>query len=82
MTRNAAMNLYTINTITSTIFCRIMKEISGWFNNNELIKTTRRQLKLLVNFDAKDFENVHAILCDNQNNIWQGTERGVIKYQQ
>ena len=49
-------------------------------NNSELIKTTGDQLKLLVNYKEKDFSNVHAILCDNKNNIWQGTIKGVIKY--
>ena len=49
-------------------------------NNSELIKTTGDQLKLLVNYKEKDFANVHAILCDNKNNIWQGTIKGVIKY--
>ena len=49
-------------------------------NNNELIKTPGDQLKLVVNYKEKDFQIVHAILSDNQNNIWQGTTRGVIKH--
>ncbi|MDB5198391.1 MAG: hypothetical protein JWO92_354 [Chitinophagaceae bacterium] len=58
------------------------KEGNIWLlaNNSELIKTTGEQLKMLVNYKAKDFADVHAILCDNKNNIWQGTVRGVIKY--
>lgn len=49
-------------------------------NNSDLIKTSGDQLKLLVNYKEKDFENVHAILCDNRNNIWQATVKGVIKH--
>jgi len=49
-------------------------------NNTDLVKTTGDQLKLLVNYNEKDFADVHAILCDNKNNIWQGTVKGVIKY--
>ena len=49
-------------------------------NNSELIKTPGDQLKMLVNYKEKDFQNVHAILSDSRNNIWQGTIRGVIKY--
>jgi len=47
-------------------------------NNSELIKTTGDQLKLLVNYNEKDFQLVHAVLCDNKNNIWHGTTGGVI----
>jgi hypothetical protein len=49
-------------------------------NNSELIKTSGDQLKLLVNYKENDYVNAHAILCDNKNNIWQGTVKGVIKY--
>jgi ligand-binding sensor domain-containing protein len=49
-------------------------------NNIELVKTLGDQLKLLVNYKEKDFESAHAILCDSKNNIWQGTQKGVIKY--
>ncbi len=48
-------------------------------NNSELIKTPGDQLRLLVNYSEKDYQTVHAILCDNNNNIWQGTPGG-IKY--
>jgi ligand-binding sensor domain-containing protein len=49
-------------------------------NNTELIKTPGDQLKILVNYKEKDFQNVHAILSDNNNNVWQGTTRGVVKH--
>jgi ligand-binding sensor domain-containing protein len=49
-------------------------------NNNELIKTPGEQLKLQVKYKGRDYQNTHAILCDNKNNIWHGTIRGIIKY--
>jgi ligand-binding sensor domain-containing protein len=49
-------------------------------NNNELIKTAGEQLKLVIPYKEKEFEKVHALLCDNKNNIWTGTDGGVIKY--
>jgi ligand-binding sensor domain-containing protein len=49
-------------------------------NNNELIKTPGEQLKLQVKYKGRDFQNTHALLCDNKNNIWHGTIRGIIKY--
>ncbi len=49
-------------------------------NTNELIKTGGEQLQLLVSFDPETFSDAHAILCDNQNNIWQGTRMAIIKH--
>lgn len=48
--------------------------------NSELIKTPGDQLKLPIKYKENDFQIVHAILCDNSNNIWLGTTGGVIKH--
>lgn len=50
-------------------------------NGDELVKTSGSQLKLKVAYTKNDFEKAHAILHDNQNNIWQATEQGLIKHE-
>lgn len=49
-------------------------------NNNELIKTSGEQVGLVVNYKPGDFEKVHAILYDNQSDIFCTTLHGLIKY--
>ena len=38
------------------------------------------KLKLLPVYDNAVYETIHAILSDYQNNIWVGTDGGLIKY--
>ncbi len=49
-------------------------------NNNELIKTSGERVSLIVNYQPGDFEKVHAILYDNQSDIFRATPHGLIKY--
>ena len=34
----------------------------------------------MVNYKPEDYPNVHAVLCDKKNNIWRGTQSGIIQY--
>lgn len=58
------------------------KEGNIWMitNNTDLVKTPGDQLKMVVTYQEKEFQTVHAILSDNKNNLWSGTARGLIKY--
>ncbi len=47
---------------------------------NELLSTAGDKLKLIRAYDKADFETIHSLLCDYQNNIWAGTNGGLIKY--
>ena len=57
-------------------------EGNAWLlvNNNELIKTSGEQVSLIIDYQASDFEKVHAILYDNQSDIFRATPHGLIKY--
>jgi ligand-binding sensor domain-containing protein len=46
----------------------------------ELICSAGARLNLLALYDKVAYENIHAILCDYENNIWAGTKGGLIKY--
>jgi ligand-binding sensor domain-containing protein len=48
----------------------------------ELISTAGDKLSLLPFYDKTVYETIHTILADYQNNIWAGTDGGVIKYTQ
>jgi Putative regulator of cell autolysis len=49
-------------------------------NNEELIKTSGDQLKLIIPYKENEFETRHALLCDRKNNIWSATDGAVLKY--
>ena len=46
----------------------------------ELICCTGDKLNLLPLYDKATYETIHTILSDYQNNIWAGTDGGLIKY--
>jgi ligand-binding sensor domain-containing protein len=46
----------------------------------ELIYSSEDKLTLLPLYDKKTYETIHTILSDHQNNIWAGTDGGLIKY--
>ena len=46
----------------------------------ELIATTGDKLSLLPLYNKAVYETIHTILSDYQNNIWVGTDGGLIKY--
>lgn len=58
------------------------REANLWYilNNSVLVKTPGEQLTTAVSYAPDDYQNVHAIFCDHQNNIWRGMEKGLIKY--
>jgi streptogramin lyase len=45
-----------------------------------LISTSADKLQLLPLYDKTTFETIHTIMSDYENNIWAGTEGGLIKY--
>ncbi len=47
---------------------------------SELISTAGDKLNLLPIYDKAVYETIHTILSDYQNNIWAGTDGGIIKY--
>ena len=49
-------------------------------NNNELIKTSGDQLMLVAQYEADDFDKVHAILYDHHSDILRATSTGLIRY--
>jgi ligand-binding sensor domain-containing protein len=52
-----------------------------WMNtSSELISTAGDLLHLLPAYDKNVFENIHALLCDYQNNFWVSADGGLIKY--
>jgi ligand-binding sensor domain-containing protein len=52
-----------------------------WMNSaTELISTAGDRLNLLPLYDKTVYETIHTIMADYQNNIWAGTDGGVIKY--
>lgn len=69
-------NLLNINNVLSD------NEGNVWIlgNNTDLIKTSGDQLQILVKYKSGEYENIHAILSDQQNNTWAGITGGVIKY--
>ena len=46
----------------------------------ELIAISGNKLKSLPLYPPQIFETIHATLCDYQNNIWIGSNAGLIKY--
>ncbi len=46
----------------------------------ELISTAGDKISLLPLYDKNVYETIHTILADYQNNIWAGTDGGIIKY--
>lgn len=53
-----------------------------WMNTtDELISTAGNKLQLLPLYNKATFETIHTILSDYQNNIWVGTDGGLIQYQ-
>jgi ligand-binding sensor domain-containing protein len=54
-----------------------------WMNSGtELLTTAEDKLQLLSLYDKAVYETIHTILSDYQNNIWAGTDGGLIKYTQ
>jgi ligand-binding sensor domain-containing protein len=52
-----------------------------WMNTSaELIGINGDRLSLLPLYDKHVYETIHTILSDRQNNIWAGTDGGLIKY--
>ena len=52
-----------------------------WMNSNtELICITGDKLKLLPLYDKAVYNTIHTIYSDRQNNIWVGTDGGLIRY--
>ena len=52
-----------------------------WMTTNDaLICSSEDQLTLLPLYDKVTYETIHTILADYQNNIWAGTDGGLIKY--
>jgi ligand-binding sensor domain-containing protein len=49
-------------------------------STNELISTAGDKLNLLPLYNNTIYETIHTILADYQNNIWAGTDGGLIKY--
>jgi ligand-binding sensor domain-containing protein len=49
-------------------------------SNTNLIATAADKITLLPLYDKTTYQTIHSILCDAQNNIWAGTNGGVIKY--
>jgi ligand-binding sensor domain-containing protein len=48
--------------------------------STELACTSADKIKKINLFSESDYKKVHAILVDNKNNIWAGTNYGLIKY--
>jgi ligand-binding sensor domain-containing protein len=52
-----------------------------WMTNAaELMCTAADKLTLLPLYDKPTYETIHTILSDYENNIWAGTDGGLIKY--
>lgn len=45
-----------------------------------LLSTAAGKLQLLPLYDKATYETIHTILSDYENNIWAGTDGGLIKY--
>ena len=53
-----------------------------WMSSSTaLMGTAADKLQLLPLYNQAIYETIHALLCDYQNNIWAGTDGGLIKYQ-
>jgi ligand-binding sensor domain-containing protein len=56
-------------------------EANIWMTTaDELISNSGDKLTLLPLYDKATYETIHTILSDYQNNIWAGTDGGLIKY--
>lgn len=52
-----------------------------WMSSNAaLLGTAADKLQLLPLYDKATYETIHTILCDYENNIWSGTDGGLIKF--
>ncbi len=49
-------------------------------STTELMSTAADKLNLIPLYDKAVYETIHTILSDYQNNIWAGTDGGIIKY--
>ncbi|GAB2838473.1 sensor histidine kinase [Ferruginibacter profundus] len=64
-------------------FNNLLQDNEGniWMTGNEeLICTAGNKLHLLPLYDKATYETIHTILSDYENNIWVGTDGGLIKY--
>ncbi len=52
-----------------------------WMNSStELIRTNGDKIQLLPLYDKQLFETIHTIYPDRYNNIWAGTDGGIIRF--
>jgi ligand-binding sensor domain-containing protein len=49
-------------------------------SSNNMVRTSGERLQLFAPLDATQFANTHALLADAAQNIWLGSNQGIIKY--
>jgi ligand-binding sensor domain-containing protein len=80
---NAPIDFNSSATGNSNKIYNLLQDNEGdiWMSaSTELIAITGNKLKLLPGYPPEIFETIHATLCDYQNNIWIGSNTGLIKY--
>ncbi|MEP7236495.1 MAG: two-component regulator propeller domain-containing protein [Ferruginibacter sp.] len=80
---NQPAQQYNSKTSSGNKVINLLQDNEGniWTNASiALTVTAGNQLQLLPLYDKSFFENIHAMLCDYQNNFWINTAGRLIKY--
>ena len=57
------------------------KEGNIWLvSNKEILLSIGNKLEFLNSFDDREFVNIHALCCDNQDNLWFANDTGIHFY--
>lgn len=78
----APLKMANINTAQNNINNLVQDDEGNlWMNSPAfLLSTAADKIQLLPLYNSSIYETIHTILSDYENNIWAGTDGGLIKY--